>query len=191
LPGAARPIPSEVLRDLVKWLEATGVKGVVIGGVAASILGRPRATQDVDMLVLVEDAARFLKSGAKHGFAARITDPIGFAARSRVLMLRHEATGIHVDISLAGLPFEEEAIRRAQMRSAPGMPVPIPLPTPEDLVIMKAVAHRPRDIADIEAILDVNPALDKARVLRWVADFAAILEMPELKSDIERLLGGR
>jgi hypothetical protein len=142
-------LPSEVLRDLVTWLDAAGVKGIVIGGVAAAFLGRPRATQDVDALVLVQDARAFLETGSKHGFVARIADPLGFAARSRVLLLRHEPTGIPVDISMAGLPFEEEAIRRAQVRSARGVPVPIPLPTPEDLVI----------------------------------------EMPELRTEIERLLG--
>jgi len=152
-----------------------------------SILG-PRATQDVDALVLAKDARTLLEAASKHGFAARVADAVGFAAKSRVLLLRHEATGIHVDITMAGLPFEEEAIRRAQSRPARGVPVPVPLPTVEDLVIMKAVAHRPRDIADIEGILDLHPAIDKARVRKWVADFAELLEMPEIRADMERLL---
>jgi len=31
----------------VRWLRAAGAPGVIIGGVAASFLGRPRATRDV------------------------------------------------------------------------------------------------------------------------------------------------
>jgi hypothetical protein len=108
-----------------------------------------------------------------------------------VLLLRHEPSGIHVDVTMAGLPFEEEAIRRGRSRPTRGVPVPIPLPTPEDLVIMKAVAHRPRDIADIEGILDLHPGIDKARVRRCVADFAELLEAPELVADLERLLEER
>jgi hypothetical protein len=71
------------------------------------------------------------------------------------------------------------------------VPVPLPLPTPEDLVILEAVARRPRDLADIEGILDLHPGIDKARMRKWVADFAALLEMPELRTDLERLLEGR
>lgn len=37
-----------VLRDLVAWLEYGKVPGVVIGGLAASLLGRPRLTRDVE-----------------------------------------------------------------------------------------------------------------------------------------------
>lgn len=43
----ALPLPSSfgaLLRDLVAWLEAAQVEGVVIGGLAAGILGRPRLT---------------------------------------------------------------------------------------------------------------------------------------------------
>ena len=43
-----------VLRDLVAWLDAEKVPGVVIGGLAASLLGRPRLTRDVDALVLAD-----------------------------------------------------------------------------------------------------------------------------------------
>ena len=39
------------LADLVKWLDVTKAPSMVIGGVAASVLGRPRLTQDVDALV--------------------------------------------------------------------------------------------------------------------------------------------
>lgn len=53
---------------------------------------------------------------------------------------------------------------------------------------MKAVAHRLRDIADIEAILNVERNLDLARIRYWVSQFAGALEMPELVDDLERVL---
>jgi hypothetical protein len=46
-----------VLRDLMAWVKAGKVQGVVIGGLAASLLGRPRLTRDVDMLVLADPSA--------------------------------------------------------------------------------------------------------------------------------------
>jgi predicted nucleotidyltransferase len=38
------------------------------------------------------------------------------------------------------------------------------LPTPEALIIMKAVAHRPKDLADIQAIATSHPTLDQKRI---------------------------
>ena len=54
-----------VLRDLVAWLKAKRIQDLIIGGVAASILGRPRATRDVDALVLrdEQDWDGFLTAG--------------------------------------------------------------------------------------------------------------------------------
>ena len=62
------------------------------------------------------------------------------------------------------------------------------LPTPEDLIILKAVAHRGKDLLDIQGILKSQPDLDRTRIERWVRDFATALEMPELWEDIAPLL---
>jgi hypothetical protein len=105
------------------------------------------------------------------------------------LLVSHKSTGIDVDISLAALPFEKESIARAKWMDVGGLS--LPLPTPEDLIIMKAVAHRPRDLADIESVLDAHPKLDLRRVRRWVREFSTALEMPDILKDLEAILGRR
>ena len=62
------------------------------------------------------------------------------------------------------------------------------LPTPEDLIIMKAVAHRPKDLADIQAIAANYPDLDKERIRFWVVQFGEALDLPELWIQILKLL---
>ena len=64
----------------------------------------------------------------------------------------------------------------------------IPLATPEDLIIMKMIARRPRDIRDVEGILEQHRKLDVIRIRRFVEDFANILECPEIIEDLEGLL---
>ena len=64
----------------------------------------------------------------------------------------------------------------------------LPLPTPENLIIMKAVAHRPQDMADIKALLDANPKMSLRKVRRWVKEFSNALDAPDILSDLERLL---
>jgi len=177
-----------LLHDLVAWLDAARVKGVVIGGLAASILGRPRATRDVDLLVLLDPARweEFLAAGASFRFRARIADPLGFAHQSRVLLLRHEPSSIDLDVSLGGLLFEEEAVDRGSRIEIDG--VQVPLVSAPDLLVMKAVAHRPRDLADIEAVLDRNPDLDLGRAKDWIREFSAALDRPEIFEDFQAIV---
>ena len=180
------------LRDLVAWFQAADVPGMIIGGVAASLLGRPRLTQDIDAIVLLDQGEweEFLAAASEHGFRPRLQDPLVFARQSRVLLLRHEPSDIDADVSFGLLPFEEEAVSRA-VWVAVTESVRVPVPTPEDLIVMKAVAHRPRDMSDIESILDVHPELDLERVRRSVREFSTALEAPEILSDLQALLGRR
>jgi hypothetical protein len=179
------------LRDLIAWWQAGEVSGTVIGGVAASLLGRPRLTRDVDAIILVEEPRResFLATGARFGFLPRRPDALEFARQSHVLLVRHQTSGIDVDLVLGTLAFEREMVSRAT--SVPIADVALPLPTPEDLIITKAVAHRPRDMTDIESILDAHPQLDVRRVRQWVRDFSTSLGMPDISRDLERILRRR
>jgi predicted nucleotidyltransferase len=179
------------LRDLVAWLKANRTQGLIIGGVAASILGRPRVTRDVDALVLLDekDWNEFLSAGIEFGFVARVTGPLDFARKAKVLLVRHEPSGIDVDVTFGVLPFEREAITHAVWVNIKG--VRLPLPTPEDLIIMKAVAHRPRDLADIESIIDAHPEINLRKIRRWVKEFSIAIEIPDILNDLEKILARR
>jgi hypothetical protein len=52
---------------------------------------------------------------------------------------------------------------------------------------MKAIAHRPKDLIDIQSIIDAHPGLDIDRIQHWVKSFADVLEVPELWIDIEAM----
>ena len=58
----------------------------------------------------------------------------------------------------------------------------------EDIVAMKAVARRPRDIVDIESILNVQRHLDLDYIRQRLREFSSVLEMPEILDDFERLI---
>lgn len=187
---SARELPIEPLPDLVAWWRQTKVRGAIIGGLAVAVRGRPRPTLDVDAVVVLGETslAEFFRCSQAFGFVPRIPDALRFSESSHVLLLRHAATGVDADISWAVLPFEAELVQRAVPVDFRG--VLLPVATSEDLIIMKAVAHRDRDLIDIEGLVAANANLDLARIRRWVSDFAATLEMPELLDDLERLLPG-
>lgn len=178
----------DALTALADWLEAEQVPHATIGGVAVSLIAQPRATQDIDAVIWLEEDRwnPLLESSNKYGFEPRISDALAFAKRARVLLLRHKASGISIDLSCGALEFEREAVERATNISIGTLRLRVT--TPEDLIIMKAVAHRPRDVADIESILDANPTLDLKRVRYWVGQFASALETSEIASDLEAIL---
>ena len=175
------------IRDLDAAFAEIGVIGVIIGGVAVSLLASPRYTADVDSLLLydtseVDDLVCELE---RHNFRPAFSGMVDVAKQARVVAVVH-ATGIRVDIALGCLPFEEELVRRAEVHDVSGLGVR--LPTLEDLVIMKAIASRPKDLEDIRSIAAVHPDLDRARIRRWVTQYGELLDTPDLWSQIEPLI---
>lgn len=178
----------EPLCILKRLLEKTGCQWMLIGGVAASLLGKPRFTSDIDAVALIEDKElpNLLKAAKRLGFKARVKDAVEFAQQNRVLLLKHIKTGINVDLSLSLLPFEKEAIKRSKRFKIAN--ITFNLPTPEDLIIFKAVAHRPRDIEDIREIVKIHTKVNKKYIKKITKEFARVLEMPEIWQDIESIL---
>ncbi len=56
---------------------------------------------------------------------------------------------------------------------------------------MKAVAHRPQDLLDIESLLESHPDVDIDAVRKWVGEFAVATAMADILEDFDRLLARR
>ena len=123
----------------MRWFDAAGVRAAIIGGVAASLLGKPRLTKDIDAIVMDAEAEALIASGARYGFQPRIADAVDFARNTRMLLLRFAEGGIDIDLSLGALPFEYEVIDRSSMIEV-SRGVSIRVASPEDIVIMKVIA---------------------------------------------------
>lgn len=108
-----------------------------------------------------------------------------------MLLARHAETGVDIDVSLAWLPFEMEAIAAAGPAMLGGARLLVA--QPEDLVIYKAVAWRPQDQQDVERLLALHGArMDLARVRRHVQELGEAMEQDRihaLDALIHRVLG--
>lgn len=155
------------------------------------MLGRPRLTRDIDALAIMpeDEWERVVGSSAQYGIEPRVDDALEFARRSRVLLMRHVASGIDLDITFGALPFEQSAVRNASNLDIGG--ISVRLPRVEDLLVMKAVAGRPKDLDDIRGLLDANPEADCAEARRWIREFATAASMPDLLDEFDQLLAER
>lgn len=177
------------LRALRDGLEELGAPWLIIGGVAVIARGVPRYTGDIDATVWAPAVApdRALEILQRQAIGPRIEDAAEFAKRHHVLLLRHEPTGVPLDVTFAWLSFEQEAIRAGEECDYAG--VRIRVPRPEDLVIYKLAGARPRDLDDAEKLLLLHgAALDIPRIRRVVREFAEALEDPGRAEALESLL---
>ncbi|MEO8680257.1 MAG: hypothetical protein ABI665_14495 [Vicinamibacterales bacterium] len=124
---------------------------------------------DVTLALTPDDPERFARDMTSAGFALRVVEP-AFVRRTRVMPFVHTATGMPLDIVLAGSGLEEEFLARAKAIDIGGTSVP--LIDLADLIIAKVLAGRPKDIADATGLwrlhgggLDANRILATLRLL--------------------------
>ncbi|MFN2489093.1 MAG: nucleotidyltransferase [Actinomycetota bacterium] len=162
------------LKQVAGALERAGVPYMVIGGLANLAWGEPRTTMDVDITV---DTAGTGIAGilelAKELGSLLAENPEEVAERGRLVPIR-TAEGVRVDMALATLPFELDAIARARVIDLEG--VEIPVCVPEDLIVMKSVSRRARDHEDVIGILRrQRGSLALARLDQTISELAVEL----------------
>jgi hypothetical protein len=180
---------TSALRALSAALAELGQPSMVIGGIAVIARGVPRTTLDIDATVWSDglDLDRALAVFSAHGIAPRIDDARAFAMERQVLLLRHEASGMPIDVALAWLPFEQEALARATLVDFGGFHAAVA--RAEDLIVYKSIAWRERDRTDIERLLALHRNdIDLSRVRTLLAQFAAALDAPERVSEFEAVV---
>lgn len=115
-------------------IQERNIPYALIGGIAASGLGRPRSTHDIDIFVRPEDAEATLEALERNGFETERTDPRWLFKGWKDEMM--------VDIifkSQGDIYFDDEMHRQARHIRYHGRE--IPAVSPEDLVIIKGAVH--------------------------------------------------
>ncbi|MCX6552748.1 MAG: nucleotidyltransferase [Acidobacteria bacterium] len=173
--------PAELLADLARELARLQVPWYVFGAQAVLIWGRPRLTTDVDVTVRLGDidASALVSALQECGFGLRILATPEFVQQTRVLPLVHSASGLAVDVVLAGPGLEDEFLARAVVVDIDGMPIPVI--SAEDLIVTKILAGRSKDIDDIRGVLaERGDRVDVGQVRRTLG----ILETALGQSDL-------
>jgi hypothetical protein len=179
----------EAIQALAAALRQIKAPGMIIGGIAVIARGVPRLTVDADATVWGEqvDLDDLVQILDQHQIVPRIQDALNFARQRQVLLLRHDPSGTPIEVSIAWLPFEKEALGKATLIRFAGTEIPVA--TAEDLVIYKALAWRDQDRYDIERLIVLHgKTMDLERIRSFVEQFAEILEDPQRVQEFNRLV---
>jgi hypothetical protein len=159
LKRALRPVPAyeRAVKEVSRMLAEAGIRHALVGALAANAYRhRPRTTEDIDFLV--GDEAFQAHAG-------------GFVTM-RVPVVEFDGVSIdQIPITDALRVVENRLTDAAVSEGVPIAPV-------EVVVVMKLLAGRTQDLADVEAIIDsgADRELLKAAVTRAVPDCAETLE---------------
>jgi hypothetical protein len=179
-----------ILAELARVLNGAGVPFYVFGAQAVAAAGVPRFTDDIDITVRVDrdSVPSLIASLESAGFSLRdVGDTATFIAQTRVIPMMHAASNTPIDVVLAGPGLEEEILGRVTMRRLDG--VPIPFIATNDLIALKLLAGREKDLEDVRSLLRAAPAdlsVDEAR--QRVGDLGALLDDSMLLATFNKLV---
>jgi hypothetical protein len=178
----------EILSRLGATLSRRDLPYMIIGGQAVLLYGEPRLTRDIDVTLGVDvDHLNELLAVVRELSLRPIPEDIeSFVRETMVLPALDEPTGIRIDFIFSFTPYEQEAIKRA--RKIPFMEQEVCFASPEDVIIHKIFAGRPRDIEDAKTIILKNPGIDTKYIKNWLKAFDASSEKKDFLKSFEELL---
>lgn len=179
---------SDILAALARAFEQAGLRWYLFGAQAAIIHGAARLTADVDVTTHLDGTPveALVIALQDAGFILRVPDP-DFVAQTRVLPVAHVPSGIPADIVLAGPGIEELFLARAKVLELDGLRVPVACA--EDIVVMKVLSGRAKDVDDVVAILSAHPDdLDLDLVRSTIRMLEEALDQSDLSPALERAL---
>lgn len=168
LKRALRPVPTyeRAVREVSRMLAEAGVRHALVGALGANAYrSRPRTTEDIDFLV---------------GDEAFERHAAGFVTM-RVPVVEFE--GIDVDqVPLTeGLRVIEDGLDRATISEG------VPIAPVDTIVVMKLLAGRTQDLADIEAVIESGADRESLRAAVGRAAPARLEMLQRLFANVDRM----
>lgn len=169
----------EFLAQIAALLEQADIPFMVTGSLGSSIHGRPRATQDVDLVIdpTGEQLGEFLGALGPGYYVSRPAALAALASRSLFNVIDLDG-GWKADLILRkDRPFSVEEFRRRQPAEVRGRTFSVA--TPEDVILSKLewdrITPSERQVADAVHVAAVQgDRLDVAYLRKWAPELAVV-----------------
>jgi hypothetical protein len=186
------PTAADVARNLADTLEAKNLPYAIGGALALGYYAIPRATIDVDVNIFVSPDSgmpAILGGLTAAGFVAD-EDEAALIARARTEgQFRGRMEGMRVDVFVPAIAYYAELADRRREVVLLGRPAWIL--GAEDLVVLKMMFFRRKDLADVEAVMRVQgDTLDRLFVRRTLVDLVGpdderVRALDEIERDVQ------
>ena len=140
--------------DLLADLDREGIAYAVAGAVALAIHGAPRATADLDLLVLPQELAAALEVARRRGYTIEAL-PMKFADGTEMRRVTKVAAAEALTLDLILVDEALQPIWESRIR-VPTEGAELWVVSRDGLIKMKAAAGRTQDLADIARLEDAD-----------------------------------
>ena len=152
-------------KDILQIFIEEKVQFLLVGGYAVGAYGYVRATKDLDLWVLAnpENAKLIIKSLIRFGAPMRDVSVDDFSKEGIIFQIGVEPIRIDISTSIEGVSFQS-AYQNAKTIIIDNLHIPII--SLEDLIINKRASGRHRDLADVEALEEIEKRLQQGDALK-------------------------
>ena len=163
----------EVLLDIADLCEQLQIEYAIMGGIAVRVHGIPRPTYDVDFEMSIDESSlyRFFDHAEARKYEidsiyrSGWRDDVGAMPLVKMQTFLAEGQSVDVDIFINETVFQNSVMSRRLSIEFEGRE--LFFVTPEDLILLKLIANRPRDLSDVGDVLFVQGQLDDAYLHLW------------------------
>lgn len=180
-------ILDEFYTAVIDFLEQSKVPYLIIGGLAVSVVGEPRMTQDIDLIISVgkRNIRTLLESVTESGFEVNVERELQRVKDTGTFKLTRGH--FYADMIIASTPLEESAFARAQRIKLANKIASFP--SPEDLVLFKIIVGRDKDMLDARSIITRHKIrLDREYLKRWAQSISDEAENMTIWKRLMKLL---
>ncbi|MEW6742869.1 MAG: nucleotidyltransferase [Planctomycetota bacterium] len=176
---------SSLIVSISSDLTRRTIRHAVSGAAAMAAHGYVRATRDIDILVVAPSTRwpEIFETIRRHGFQGEDLTLIRALRERYVASLTSD--WLSVEVLIPVLPYHHDILQRAVIKPVSGTPVPFV--ALEDLIVLKLLWGRTKDIADVEALLALSgQGLDLTTIRSTLR--AILPDDDERHSRLERLV---
>lgn len=154
------------LAELASVLSGKHHQMALIGGMAYNIWREPRYTKDLDFVILADEPtiSGIQRELERRGFTTRSEQHDPQDGVTAFVQLVDDSGRKIVEFQVALTEFQDEIIERSVIAD-PALPFRVA--TPEDVIVLKLIAARPKDYTDVVNLAAIE-GLDWDYIERWV-----------------------
>lgn len=153
---------TNAVREVAALLEHAGVEYALIAGHAVNVWLEPRFTQDIDITVQVGpgEMTQLIETLATAGLSVVTRFGSELPSGPDFVRITSMDRRTIIELQTSKTAFQREVIERARQEHG------LSVATPEDLIVMKLIADRPKDQIDVLGLLRL-PGLNWEYIESW------------------------